>query len=114
MKKLLIAVLMGLVSSTAFAFTENVTVSWNDPGSEDSFALERFDAACAATNAMGWAVVATPAADVLSYQDTVADGKTYCYRIKAVKNGINGPYSPLHEVVVPASIAPLSISSVVG
>ena len=100
-----------LFSVSAFAFTESITVTWNDPGTEDSFQLQRSNTVCAGATGSTWSTVASPAQDVTSYNDTVQDDATYCYKVRAFKDGVFGPFSNTIEVAVPASLAALVINA---
>jgi hypothetical protein len=103
-----------LVSFSASAFDESVTISWNDPGTEDSFKVQRSDGACAQVNFNGWTTVASPAADVLSYVDTVSDDANYCYQVAGVKDGNTGPWSAGFDISVPASLGVITVSAVLN
>lgn len=105
MKKFLFTVIACLFAIPAFAFDESVTFSWTDPGTEDSFQVHRNASACASASANGWSMVDSPAADVLSFNDTVQDNATYCYKVRAIKDGIQGPFSAGVDIAVPASLA---------
>ena len=110
MKKTLIAALLALFAVPAFAFDEQVLVTWTDPGTEDSFDIQRQDSACGGTAPWNLIVTGHPAND-LDYVDTVTDDASYCYRVRAVKDGQNGPWSAEFGIAVPASLAPITGSA---
>jgi hypothetical protein len=84
---------------TATVTSQQVTLSWIDNSSnETGFVIER-----ASSNGNGtFSVIATVGANVTSYADTsVAPGKTYSYRIRAVNSGIYSEYSNLLTITTP-------------
>lgn len=112
MKKIL-AILAGfLFAIPAFAFDETITVSWSDAGAEDSYVVARADSTCVAAQVFN--VIARPVADVLSLVDAVSDNADYCYRVKAVKNGQEGPWSAGFDVNVPAALSDITVTAVLN
>lgn len=107
MKKFILAVLFSLFSVSAFAFNDTVRVQWNDAGGEDSYQVERKDAACADPGTFN--PIAAKPANVVAHIETVPADATYCYRVRA---GIGGEYGPWFEAefYVPSPLNALTVS----
>jgi len=112
--RFLAAVAVFLFSLSAFAFDETITVSWTDAGSEDSYQVQRNANTCALANVNSWTTIASPAADVLSFVDTVQDDADYCHRVRAIKDGVQGPWSVGVDINVPASLSAITVTTVLN
>lgn len=112
--RFLFVILAALISVPAFAFNESVTISWNDPGTEDSFQVQRSATTCALANAGSWSTVASPTADVLTFTDTVQDNASYCYKVRPIKDGTQGPFSAGVDIDVPASLSAITVTAVLN
>lgn len=84
---------------TAAATSQQVTLSWIDnSANETGFVIER-----ASSNGSGtYSIIATVGANMTSFVDnSVAPGKTYTYRIRAVNNGVYSDYSNVATITTP-------------
>lgn len=94
-----------LIATTS---STNINLVWNDPSyQETGFRVER----CAGATCTNFAVVSSPAANVLSFNNTgLVPSTTYRYRIRAVYGTKLGAYSPIITATTRARpIAPNSL-----
>lgn len=95
---------------TATTASTNINLVWNDPSyQETSFRVER----CTGATCTNFAVVSSPAANVLSFNNTgLAPSTSYRYRIRAVYGTKLGSYSPIITATTRAGpIAPNSLAA---
>jgi len=111
MKKLL-AILLFLVSSSAFAQSFN-TLFWDYPTTETretGFVIERKAEACA--NPGAFAEIGRVAVNVLTYVDkAVNEGQFYCYQLRALyAGGVSDPSNAAGRLVpFTAPVAPANL-----
>ena len=92
--------------NTPATTSTSVTLSWTDSNKETGYVVERSPGT---TNV--WAVIATPAQNVLSYGDTTVAAQTsYSYRVKAVLGTLESLYSNIRTVTTPAPSPPATPS----
>lgn len=110
--RVLLAVVLAVFCSAALSATN--TLEWDYPAAEEprvtTFNLERKAEACAGAGA--FAEIATVGATSRIYADnTVAEGTTYCYQVRAVGPGGVSPYSNQVARTVPftAPAAPTNL-----
>ncbi|HET7220082.1 MAG TPA: phospholipase D-like domain-containing protein [Vicinamibacterales bacterium] len=86
------------LTGTAVTSTR-IDVSWTDVAGEEGYKIER-----KLSSATTWTQIATPAANVTTYQDTnsgLAAGTTYNYRVRAYTSAGNSSYSNTITVTTP-------------
>lgn len=102
MKKLILAVIMGLVSSMAIAGVD-IPLSWTDVGSETGYEVERKLLPCGVAGT--WSPLATTGADVTTYVDLNRPySSVQCYKVRGTIGVDKSPWSNEFQVNTPAQM----------
>lgn len=108
-------VCLGLAGPTLAAAGQNV-LTWTDNATnETSFKVERTTAAdvAACQTASGFVQIGTTAANVATYTDlALAEGTTFCYRVRASNAAGDSAYSNIAGRLIPFTVpaAPSSLT----
>jgi hypothetical protein len=93
------------------ASSHQINLSWSDVSGETGFVIQR------SPDGSTWTQIATPAAGVLSYNDSgLSASTTYYYRIAATNSGGNGPFATAQATTnapsPPGTVATLTATAV--
>jgi len=109
--KRLLAILLSLFALQAFGASNILTWDEGVGGApETGFSIERKAEACTGPAAFG--ALGTVTANILTFTDsTVAEGQTYCYRVRAAgPGGTFSGYSNTADRLVPFTVAPAPLN----
>lgn len=79
--KVVITLVLTVPTATATSALGKITVSWTNVASESGYELQ------VSTDGIAWEALATPAADVTTFDHALAAGTKRFYRVRAIGNG---------------------------
>lgn len=92
MKRLLV---IAALLATGPAFAAEATLAWDDVPNETTYHVERATGVCAPSG-LAFTEIGTVGENVLTFTDKgLAEGRAYCWRVKASNPAGSSPYSNL-------------------